>query len=132
MQLEYIHNKNKPEINKNYVVEIANKYYPGIIKLTKSKKLVNSITNERALTSRELSIISELKKTLHYTNEIYNNDHIENAVKIACNRSPNADIDTLVKAAYRHLTKRPSDECRTSRSILDIDEERETLLGRIE
>ena len=93
---------------------------------------MNFITNKIALTSRELSVISEANKTLYYTNERYINDHIENAVKIACNRSPNADIDTLVKAAYRHLTKRPSDECRTSRSILDIDEERETLLGRIE
>ena len=131
MQLEYIHNKYKPEINKDYVVEIANKYYPGIIKLTKNKKLVNSITNERALASRELSIISELKKTLRYTNEIYNNDHIENAVRIAYNRSPKSDIDSLVKAAYKHLKQHPSDERRTRKSNIDIDEEHETLLGKI-
>ena len=46
MQLDYIHSKNKPEINKEYVFEIAKKYYPGIIKLTKNKKLVNSITSK--------------------------------------------------------------------------------------
>lgn len=132
MQLDYIHSKNKPEINKEYVFEIAKKYYPGIIKLTKNKKLVNSITSERALTSREISAISKVKETLNYINQTYNNDHIENAVRIAYDRSPNSDIDTLVKAAYKHLTRRPSDERRTSRSILDIDEERETLLGRIE
>lgn len=131
MQLDYIHSKNKPEINKEYVFEIANKYYPGIIKLTKNKKFVNSITSKRALTSREISAISKVKETLNYINQTYNNDHIENAVRIAYDRSPNSEIDTLVKAAYRHLTRRPSDERRTSRSILDIDEERETLLDEL-
>ena len=97
LQLDYIHSKNKPEINKEYVFEIANKYYPGIIKLTKNKKFVNSITSKRALTSREISAISKIKETLNYINQTYNNDHIENAVRIAYDRSPNSDIDTLVK-----------------------------------
>ena len=76
-------------------------------------------------------LLKRIEQLLHYINQTYNNNHIEN-VRIAYDRSPNSDIDTLVKAAYKHLTRRQSDERRTSRSILDIDEERETLLGRIE
>lgn len=89
------------------------------------------ITDKRALTSREISAISEVKKTLHYTNETYNNDHIENVVRIVYNRSPKSDIDALVKAVYKHLKHRPSDVRKTKKSNIDIDEECETLLGRI-
>ena len=133
MQLEYIRSQNKPIIDRNYVIEIAEKYYPGTLKILKNK-LVNTITKEeeKGLNSKEMKVFDELKRIFLITNEIYNDDKITNAVRIASNRNPKADHNGLVKAAYKHLTRRPSDERRTSRSILDIDEERETLLGRIE
>ena len=84
MQLEYIRSENKPKINRNYVIEIAEKYYPGTLKLLKNK-LVNTITNgnEKGLNSKEMKVFNELKNILLITNEIYNDYKITNAVRIA-------------------------------------------------
>ena len=46
MQLEYIRSENKPIINKNYVIETAEKYYPGTLKILKNE-LVNAITKKK-------------------------------------------------------------------------------------
>jgi len=104
MQLEYIRSEDKPIIDRNYVIEIAEKYYPGTLKILKNK-LVKSITNEdeKGLNSKEMKVFNELKNILLITNEIYNDDKITNAVRIASNRNPKADHNVLVKAAYNHL-----------------------------
>ena len=132
MQLEYIRSENKPIIDRNYVIEIAEKYYPGTLKILKNK-LVNTITNKegKGLTSKEMKVFDELKRIFIITNEIYNDDKITNAVRIASNRNPKADHNGLVKAAYKHLKQHQSDERRTRKSNIDIDEEHETLLGKI-
>ena len=54
--------------------------------------------------------MSEVKKTLYHTNEIYNKDHIENAVRIVSKRSPNKSEEDMIKAAYKHLNQNSSDK----------------------
>ena len=82
MQLEYIRSENKPIINKNYVIEIAEKYYPGTHKILKNK-LVNTITKEegKGLNFKEMKVFNELKNILLITNEIYNDDKITKKIK---------------------------------------------------
>ena len=130
MQLEYIRSENKPIINRNYVLEIAEKYYPGTLKILKNK-LVNTITkeDEKGHNSKEMKVFNELKNILLITNEIYNDDKITNAVRIASNRNTKADHNGLVKAAYNHLKRHQSDASYLSKSNIDIDTERELILS---
>lgn len=93
---------------------------------------MKSITNkdERAqLTSKEKQCFSEIKNDLAITKEIYNDDFIINAIKMASKRNSNADEATITKMAYNHLKRFKSD----ARSIkidknIDYDERREYLL----
>ena len=130
MQLKYIRSEDKPIIDRNYVIEIAEKYYPGTLKILKNK-LVSTITKEeeKGLNSKEMKVFDELKRIFLITNEIYNDDKITNAVRIASNRNPKADQNILVKAAYNHLKRHRSDARYLSKSNLDIDTERELILG---
>ena len=58
---------------------------------------------EKGLNSKEMKVFNELKNIFLITNEIYNDDKITNAVRIAWNRNPKADHNILFKAAYNHL-----------------------------
>ena len=128
--MEYIRSKNEPIIDRNYVIEIAEKYYPGTLKILKNK-LVNTITKEgeKGLTSKEMKVFDELKRIFLITNEIYNDDKITNAVRIASNRNPKADHNSLIKAAYNHLKRHRSDARYLSKLNIDIDTERELILS---
>ena len=130
MQLKYIRSEDKPIIGRNYVIEIAEKYYPGTLKILKNR-FVNTITKEeeKGLNSKEMKVFNELKNILLITNEIYNDDKITNAVRIASNRNPKADHNALVKAAYNHLKRHRSDARYLSKSNIDIDTERELILS---
>ena len=121
-------NKAAPELET--LVEIAEKYYPGTLKILKNK-LVNTVTKEeeKGLNSKEMKVFNELKNILLITNEIYNDDKITNAVRIASNRNPKADHNALVKAAYNHLKRHRSDARYLSKSNIDIDTERELILS---
>ena len=101
-----------------------------MLKLLRNK-LVNSLTNEekKGLTSKEMKVFDELKRIFLITNEIYNDDKITNAVRIASNRNPKADHNALVKAAYNHLKRHRSDARYLSKSNIDIDTERELILS---
>ena len=101
-----------------------------MLKLLRNK-LVNSLTNEekKGLTSKEMKVFNELKNIFLITNEIYNDDKITNAVRIASNRNPKADHNILVEAAYNHLKRHRSDARYLSKSNIDIDTERELILS---
>ena len=133
MQIDYLERDIKPEITKEYVFEIAEKYYPGSIKFFKSNKLVSSITNREGLSSREIKVISSLNRLLTLTQaNNYNDDKIINAVQIAYKRNPKASVNDITKAAYQHLQRHRSDTSHLSKSNIDIDEERELLLKSVE
>lgn len=81
------------------------------------------------MTSKEKQCFSEIKNDLAITKEIYNDDFIINAIKMASKRNSNADEATITKMAYNHLKRFKSD----ARSIkidknIDYDERREYLL----
>ena len=101
-----------------------------MLKLLRNK-LVNTITSkeEKGLNSKEMKVFNELKNIFLITNEIYNDDKITNAVRIASNRNPKANHNALVKAAYNHLKRHRSDSRYLSKSNIDIDTERELILG---
>lgn len=133
MQIDYLERDIKPEITKEYVFEIAEKYYPGSIKFFKSNKLVSSITNREGLSSREIKVISSWNWLLTLTQDNnYNDDKIINAVQIAYKRNPKTSINDVTKAAYQHLHRHQSDARHLSKSNIDIDEERELLLRSVE
>jgi len=131
MQIDYLERNPKPEITKEYVFEIAEKYYPGSMKFFKSNKLVSDITSREglSLSSREIKVLSLLNRLLTLTQDNnYNDDKIINAVQIAYKRNPKASINDITKAAYQHLKRNRSDHRYINKSNIDIDEERELLL----
>jgi len=129
MQIDYLERNPKPQITKEYVLEIAEKYYPGSIKFFKSNKFVRNITSREGISSRETKVLSLLNRLLTLTqNNIYNDDKIINAVQIAYKRNPKASVNDITKAAFQHLKRHHSDARHLSKSNIDIDHKRELLL----
>ena len=122
------------KITKEYVLEIAEKYYPGSIKFFKSNKLVSDITNREglSLSSREIKVLSLLNRLLTLTQDNnYNDDKIINAVQIAYKRNPKASVNDIAKAAFQYLKRNRSYHRYINKSNIDIVEERELLLKSV-
>lgn len=67
------------------------------------------------------------------TKQIYNDESIINANKIATKRLPNADSKEIAAAAYRHLKRNKSDARRpVQKEIVTNEEKREKLLETVQ
>ena len=132
MQIDYLKRNPKPEITKEYVFEIANKYYPGSIKFINSNKLVSNLTNREGLSLREIKAISYLIRLLTLIQDNnYNGNKIINEVQIAYKRNPKASVNDIAKAAFQYLKRNRSYHRYINKSNIDIVEECELLLKSV-
>lgn len=94
-------------------------------------KHVSKITYEEGLSTKELKVINELKRLLTMTEEIYNDNKIENAVRIVSKRSPNKSEEDMIKAAYKHLNQNSSNKRKKTKATIDVDQERLYLFDSV-
>ena len=114
---------------------IVSKYFPGSIAHLRNRiaSSQEGKSDDKVLISVERQCFNLLKSTLTITKQIYNDESIINAIKVAAKRLPNADIQEIAAAAYRHLKRNKSDARKpVQKEIVTNEEKRAKLLETVQ